>query len=90
MTIQCNSRKCPLQVFCQNRTEFLIFGDQPFCKISFGLTRQLKALHQFTNDMLRICCRTTIASHKKLSTVLIGLLQQKVCGNNIILRRFCR
>ena len=40
--------------------------------------------------MLRICCRTTIASHKKLSTVLIGLLQQKVCGNNIILRRFCR
>ncbi len=88
MAIQRNSRKCPLQVFCQNRSKFLILGDQPFCKISFRLTRQLEALHQLTNDMLRICCRTTITSHEKLTTVLIGLLQQKVCGNNIIPCRF--
>ena len=88
MTIQCNCRKCPLQIFCQNRTKLLIFFNQLFCEICFRLTRQFETLHQLTNDMLRICCRTTIASHKKLSTVLIGLLQQKVCSNNIILRRF--
>ena len=88
MAIQRNSRKRPLQIFCQNRTEFLILSNQLFYEICFRLTGQLEALHQFTNDMLRICCRTTIAGHKKLSTVLIGLLQQKVCGDNIILRRF--
>ena len=88
MPIQCNCRKCSLQVFCQDSTEFLILSNQLFCEISFRLTGKLEALHQFTNDMLRICCRTTIAGHKKLSTVHIGLLQHKVCGNNIILRRF--
>ena len=35
--IQRNSRKRPLQVFCQNRTEFLIFRNQFFCEVSFRL-----------------------------------------------------
>ena len=88
MPIQSNGRKCPLQIFCQNRTKFLIFRNQLFCEIRVRLTRQLKALHQFTYNMLSIRSRTTISGNQQLSTVSIAVFQNLICVEDLIFYSF--